>query len=234
MRSKFIQIILLILSFCVHHSVHTFGTSITVPYPYPMFKQCDGEGLWKNEIIDTKTLCAAGSFVTSLAMALSGAGLRIPVTSTSMTDVSVSLSAPNLTNSSSFTSVKTEPANPKTLVTWLRNNIGTGGLDNVIESIVPRIEPYRITWPGDGMHRTNDVPFESLVSYLEKGRIVIGNVNRVVAKGIRGGEHFVLIVGYSSDSDTLAVNDPTYDVDMYSYQFDLMGYRIFDIEFVRD
>lgn len=92
----------------------------------------------------------------------------------------------------------------------------------------------RITWPEDGMHRGNDIPFETIVSYLEKGRVVIGNVNRVVTKGIRGGEHFVLVVGYSSDGDTLAVNDPTYEADTYSHQFDVMGYRIYDIEIVRD
>ena len=80
------------------------------------------------------------------------------------------------------------------------------------------------------MHRTNDLAFETIVSYLERGRIIIGNVNKVVTEGIRGGEHFVLIVGYSSDGDTLAVNDPTYDDETYSYEFDLMGYRIYDIE----
>jgi hypothetical protein len=220
-------VIFLILSFCAP-TVDTFGTSITVPYPYTMFKQCDRDGLWKNEIIDTKTLCAAGSFVTSLAMALSGAGLRIPIAPNSFTVT------PNVNSSSSPPPpLKMEPVTPKSLITWLRDNVATGGLDNVIESLIPRIDP-RITWPEDGMHRANDLPFETLVSYLQKGRVIIGNVNSVMSKGIRGGEHFVLIVGYSSDSDTLAVNDPTYEVDTYSYQFDLMGYRIFDIEFVRD
>lgn len=49
-----------------------------------------------------------------------------------------------------------------------------------------------------------------------------------------GGEHFVLLVGYSSDGDTLAVQDPMYDVDVYSYQFDIMGYRLYDIEIIRE
>jgi hypothetical protein len=55
-----------------------------------------------------------------------------------------------------------------------------------------------------------------------------------MSKGIRGGDHFVLVVGYSSDGDTLAVNDPTYDENTYSHQFDVIGYRIYDIESVRD
>jgi hypothetical protein len=127
-----------------------------------------------------------------------------------------------------------DAATPKALANWLRNNDGTGGLDNVIESVVPVIDPNRITWPEDGMHRTNDLSFEAVVSFLEKGRVVIANVNRVVTLGIRGGEHFVLVVGYSSDSDTLAVNDPTYDQETYSLQYDVMGFRIFDIEYVRE
>jgi len=163
-------------------------------------------------------------------MALAGAGLRIPLVS-----ISDSPPASNLTSPLAATaSIITEPASPKTLVTWLRNNQGTGGLDNIIESIVPRIEPARLSWPEDGMHRANDVSFENLVAFLEKGRIVIGNVNRVMTKGLRGGEHFVLIVGYSSDGDTLAVNDPTYEAETYSYQFDLMGYRIYDVEIIKE
>ena len=53
---------------------------------------------------------------------------------------------------------------------------------------MPNIDPTRITWPDDGMHKENDLPYSTIIEYLEKGRIVIGNVN--------DGGHFVLITGY--------------------------------------
>ena len=62
----------------------------------------------------------------------------------------------------------------------------------------------------------------SVVTFLERGRVVIANVNN--------GGHFVLLTGYSkSDNDTFAVNDPGYNRDYYSYSNDVVGYRIFDM-----
>lgn len=57
---------------------------------------------------------------------------------------------------------------------------------------------------------------------IEKGRVVIGNVN--------AGGHFVLLTGYASDNDTFYVNDPGYSRASYSYKTDLVGYRIFDMK----
>ena len=71
------------------------------------------------------------------------------------------------------------------------------------------------------MHRNNDLPFATVMEYLEAGRIVIGNVH--------DGGHFVLLTGYSDDGDTFAVNDPGYHSDTYSYKNDVVGYRIFDM-----
>ena len=95
------------------------------------------------------------------------------------------------------------------------------GSNDLIEGVVPLIDPERIFWPEDAMHRDNDLSFDTVCEYLCAGRIVIGNVNE--------GGHFVLITGYSDDGDTFQVNDPGYHRDTYSYKDDIVGYRIFDM-----
>ena len=113
-------------------------------------------------------------------------------------------------------------SNPRTLNQWLKNNDGYDGSNDLIETQVPLIDPSRIVWPDDAFHKTNDLPFETVSSYLDKGRIVIANVNN--------GGHFVLLTGYSTeDHDTFAVNDPGYERETYSYKNDVVGYRIFDM-----
>jgi hypothetical protein len=110
---------------------------------------------------------------------------------------------------------------PKTFNQWLRNNDGYDG-NNLIETQVPLINPERIFWLDDAFHKTNDLTYETVRSYLDKGRIVIANVN--------DGGHFVLLTGYSTiDGDTFAVNDPGYSRTTYSYKNDVVGYRIFDM-----
>ena len=71
------------------------------------------------------------------------------------------------------------------------------------------------------MHRTNDLSYDTVVSYLNKGRIVIANV--------MNGGHFVLITGYSTDKDSFAVNDSGFSTTQYSYSKDVVGYRIYDM-----
>ena len=72
------------------------------------------------------------------------------------------------------------------------------------------------------MHKTKDLTFETVCDYISKGRIVIGNVN--------GGGHFVLLTGFDeTDGDTFYVNDPGYSLDTYSYESDLVGFRIYDM-----
>ncbi len=44
-----------------------------------------------------------------------------------------------------------------------------------------------VKWPSDAMHRTNDLPYDTVAQYLQEGRIVIANVMK--------GRHFVLVVG---------------------------------------
>lgn len=144
-------------------------------------------------MMTTKTICDVGCLMSSTAMGLAGSG--IPIQNIS--------------------------ADPQNFNQWLRDNEGYSG-NNLIETQVPLIDPARIAWPDDGMHKTNDLPYDTVAAYLEKGRIVIGNVN--------AGGHFVLIVGYTADKDTLIVNDPGYSRDTYSYSKDVMGFRIFDMK----
>ena len=77
-----------------------------------------------------------------------------------------------------------------------------------------------VLWPKDGMHVTNDIPLDELRLYLER-RVVIANVMK--------GRHFVLVVGVMPDGDTLLVNDPGFSRTTYSYEWDVVGWRIFDM-----
>ncbi len=143
--------------------------------------------------MDTKTICSVGCLMSSTAMAL--AGSRIPIEGGDST--------------------------PKSLNAWLKANGGYDGSNNLLEGVVPKIDPSRIAWPDDAMHRTNDLSYKTVASYLDSGRVVIANVNN--------GGHFVLLTGYSEDGDSFAVNDPGYNRSSYSYSSDVVGYRIFDM-----
>jgi len=114
-------------------------------------------------------------------------------------------------------------ANPGTLNTWLRNNGGYQGHNNLDESKIPSINPQRIDWPADGMHRGNDLEISAIKKYLMEPRVVIANVD--------AGHHFVLVTGWiENDNDTLLVNDPGFDRQNYSLQNDVVGFRIFDMK----
>jgi len=148
---------------------------------------------WGDDLMGTKTICSVGCLMSSTAMGL--AGTHIPI--------------------------KVLPSTPKVLNEWLKNNEGYDG-NNLIETQVPLINPDRIAWPDDGFHKTKDLSFVEVTEYINKGRIVIGNVNN--------GGHFVLLTGYSTeDGDSFAVNDPGYSRDTYSYEKDLVGFRIYDM-----
>jgi hypothetical protein len=140
-------------------------------------------------------------------------------------------------------------SNPGTLNSWLKANNGYDDSNDFIESAAQNIDPQRIVWPADAMHTSNDLSYETISSYLQKRRVVIANVN--------DGHHFVLVVGYSTDNDTLIVHDPGslifpfiissltlrekkshfppficsgYVRDSYSYSKDVVGWRLFDMK----
>jgi hypothetical protein len=174
------------------HSKTQASANVTIPFAYPLVKQCGTT--WSDDLMDTKTVCQVGCLMSSTSMGLAGTGILID-------------------------NVHSDPGS---LNSWLKNNNGYDGSNDLIESIVPNIDPSRITWPADAMHRTNDLPYATVVDYLKAGRIVIGNVHN--------GGHFVLLTGYSEDGDTFGVNDSGFDVDTYSYTNDIVGYRIFDMK----
>jgi hypothetical protein len=176
-----------------HRDAPVNSSSAVIPFPYPLFSQCDPA--WGNDLMDTKTICQVGCLMSSTAMAIAGSKIAIP---------------PNAVSS-----------NSGTLNAWLKANGGYDGSNDLIESVVQKIDPARIVWPSDAMHTTNDLPYSTIKSYLSQGRVVVANVN--------GGHHFVLTVGFSDDGDTLTVNDPGYDKSTYSYSKDVVGWRIYDM-----
>lgn len=141
----------------------------------------------------------------------------------------------------------TRGSNPGTLNTWLRANGGYTQGNDLIESVVPKINPAHISWPPDAMHPTNDIPMTGIRTYLEAGRPVIANVMHVSSRAWSGapteyffayclpfwlllmqGHHFVLVIGYDKASnDTLYVNDPGFNKITYSYSEDVVGWRLF-------
>ena len=108
------------------------------------------------------------------------------------------------------------------MLRYLMDNNGYDDENDFIEPVAQQINPDRVIWPEDAMHKTNDLSYETVVNYLKAGRVVIGNV--------MNGGHFVLLTGYSDDGDTFSVNDPGFSTLTYSYSKDIVGYRIFDMK----
>ena len=61
----------------------------------------------------------------------------------------------------------------------------------------------------------------TLVAMLAGGAPVIANVMH--------GHHFVLVVGYAGDGDTLYVNDPGFERSTYSFAADVVGWRLYNV-----
>ncbi len=47
-------------------AVSASAASFTIPFKFPLFKQCDQP--WANDIMDTKTICSVGCLMTSTVM----------------------------------------------------------------------------------------------------------------------------------------------------------------------
>jgi hypothetical protein len=177
-----------------------------IPYKYPLFKQCDPR--WGKDVIVSTTVCAVGCLMSSTAMAIGGKSI----------------------------SVGGLAANPGTLNSWLKTNGGYTNGNDLIESVVPKVNPKHISWPGDAMHPTNNLPMSTIVQYLKQGRPVIANVDH--------GHHFVLVTGWEGSEaseqsvrgtdrfasvDTLYVNDPGFNRQTYSYSDDVVGWRLYNM-----
>ena len=134
-----------------------------------------------------------------------------------MSSVSMALNGNNIT-------IEGETiANPGTLNSWLRAHGGYDSDNDFEENVLPKIsKPGSVIWPKDGMHKTNDLELEQVQLFIEQGRVMIANV--------LNGTHFVLVEGWDSlNSDCMFVNDPGFTRNNYSYSFDIVGWRIFDM-----
>lgn len=187
-------------------AANSVPTSAVVPFEYPLYKQCDPR--WGKDVIVSTTVCAVGCLMSSTSMAIGGNHIAIAGKS----------------------------ANPGSLNSWLKANGGYTSGNDLIESVVPKVDPRHISWPADAMHPTNNIPVTHIVEYLKQGRPVIANVMK--------GRHFVLITGWEASEelqanvrgadlysaiDTLYVNDPGFDRNTYSYSNDVVGWRLYNM-----
>ena len=110
------SLLLLAVLIAVLASSSVLATNFTIPFKFPIFKQCDQP--WADDLMDTKTICSVGCLMTSTVMGL--AGSNIPINGAS--------------------------ADPRVLNTWLKANGGYDGSNDLIEGVVPKIDPSRIAW----------------------------------------------------------------------------------------
>ena len=187
---------------------------------YPTYKQCDDR--WGDHVMgaNNDTVCEVGCLMSSVSEALHGHGIEVNSTA----------------------------ANPGSLNDFLRAT--PGGYDNssdLNEDAIPLVDPHRVTWPADGMHRTNDLTPNQVAEYLgistkkasgahaglrgtnraesSKHRVVIANV-------LHGG-HFVLVQGLggknaSGPEASVFVHDSGFSRGIYSFS-EVVGWRIFDM-----
>ena len=59
------------------------GGDITVPWEYPLVKQCTDE--WGNDLMGNKTICAVGCLMSSTSMGMAGVGVKIPADPSAVT-----------------------------------------------------------------------------------------------------------------------------------------------------
>jgi len=164
---------------------------VNEPKVYPAFKQCDST--WGSDVMINETVCQVGCLMSSVSMALNGFNVSIDGAS----------------------------ATPGTFNRWLRTHSGYDDDNGLNEEVVPNLAPGRITWPVDGMHRTNDLDMAMIRGYLLRRRVVIANV--------LDGRHFVLVTGFDwADPSAILVHDPGFNTTRYHYS-DVVGWRIFDM-----
>ena len=163
---------------------------------YPMYKQCDAR--WGSVVMgqNGETICDVGCLMTSITMGLAGTGIPID----------------------------NQTAIPPRTDHFLQSHNGfVDGSSSLSEAVIPEIAPSRVSWPADGMHRTNDIPWATVVAYLNRP------VPRIMIANVMHGQHFVLVTGYRADGDSLVINDPGFNKNTYSYSNDVVGWRIFDM-----
>ncbi|KAF2074487.1 hypothetical protein CYY_004192 [Polysphondylium violaceum] len=91
--------------------VGTIYCNIVLPYPYPLYKQCDSR--WANNVIMNETICDVGCLMSSISMSIAGREL----------------------------SINGQLSTPATLNAWLKSNNGYTDGDLLIENAIPNISP---------------------------------------------------------------------------------------------
>jgi len=118
----------------------------TVPYEYPMFKQC-GES-WSNDEIVNETICAVGCLMSSISMALRGHSIEIDGLN----------------------------SDPGVLNHWLQQNGGYDDDNDLDEEVVPNINPGRIDWVGYYYNNTDFNADQLKTMLDKEDYVVIANV----------------------------------------------------------
>jgi len=119
----------------------------TVPFKYPLYKQCNSE--WGNDNMEGSTICQVGCLMSSVSMALNGHGFEI----------------------------SGQPANPGTLNAWLRNNQGYTSGSGLIESTIAELDPQHIAYLGKEVPGSALSVSEVKALLQTQYTIVIANVN---------------------------------------------------------
>lgn len=112
-------------------------------------------------------------------------------------------------------------ANPGTFNAWLRMNKGYVDYNNLDEDAMNKIQGVQYV---GRFEPTSNISHAQLHTWLlDPVHVVIANVMK--------GRHFVLVQGWNpADFDQLYVNDPGFNHTSYSYNQDVVGWRVFTMQ----
>lgn len=184
---------------CLVVVAHAFPSNATIPFQYPLFKQCDPR--WGKHLMVTKTICQVGCLMSSISMALNGHHLMI----------------------------QQKVSDPDTLNSWLKVNGGYDKSNDLFESVVPKISPHKIQYKGKKIGLTPDHIKEYLKTKTtspSKSILFSFLIFLVVIANVDNGGHFVLVVGYDAGQKNFYVNDPGFNRDHYTFD-QIVGWRLF-------
>ena len=192
------------LRLCLAITIHAAATAFR---SYPLFKQCDAA--WGSDEMgvagagERSTVCGEGCAMSSLAMVLSGVGVRVPA-------AAAGPSGP-----------REVAANPQSLNTWLLGHAGyiclAGDCNNLVLDAVSRLNSS-IVLVGEGAKP----PIAEIRRGLDNGTVAwLAHIPAL--------KHFVLLTAYDDAApDAFSVNDAFYNSTSYLYEniSDILTYRI--------
>jgi len=195
----------------------TYVTANTGVMVYPHFDQCDPR--WANDTMGAATgsghratICREGCAMTSLAMALSSAGVELPDSAA--------------------------PLNPKTLNAWLIANGGyrcdNGDCDNLVLDApdVLSMGIFRLLGEWGGLccgGETAKPPASTMQSALNATDTTTPLMAFIAH--VRNGTHFVLVTHWDANEGAFGVHDPFYPQEFYAYgsMGDIITYEVLPI-----